>query len=1202
MQKTWGSRLFVFLLGIATLSYAQVTSRISGSVVDQSGAFVPGATVDLMLPGGDRALFSAVTTSEGLFGMIGVPAGTYTLTVSANGFKKVSRTGIELTPGIETSLGAIRLDVGNTTEVVEVSASIGGVQTANAEVSVNISKNQVAALPSLNRNPQGFIDTQAGVSLGRNGVSIFNGQRTSFTNVTLDGINIQDNFIRTNAADFSPNLLLLDQVAEMTVSTSNTNPAAGGGASQVIFITPSGTNQFHGSVFWSNRNNALAANTWFNNRDRIAKPFLNQNQTGGTLGGPIKKDKLFFYTNFELFRLRQQTAQNRTILTQDAENGIFTYLGTGGAVQKVNILQALGVSTDPTTAAIIKQLPSPGQINNFRVGDSSGSLLRNTGGYSFNQRSNRDRNNYTGKLDYTLSPRNSITGTYLYNTDLLDRGDVNTLGFDLVPKVNNDDRVVASSVAWRSVPTPTMTNEVRAGFNRAPALFISSNAFDTPIILAPVASNTTGLFSNPLNTFRSQGRYTNTYNLSDNAAWLHGKHNVQFGYQMQRIYTQPYNDAGITAQYTLGIGTGNSGLTNAQLPGASATDLNAANDLLALLHGYVTSDTQTYNATTRTSGFVAGATNQRNWFLGNHALYVTDTWRVTPRLTANLGLRYEYYAPVTEQNGLALLPTLNNNNVVSTLTSATGTLNFAGNGTGRSFYNADRNNFGPNIGLAYVPFKDNGNTVIRAGYSVNYVNDEFLTALSSNVGNNSGLAQTVTASGLKATVSPLPGITTPVFSVPRTYDQNHALNSQAAFAAPNPDLVTPYVQQWNIGVQHDYRGFLFDLRYVGNHGTKLLRGVDLNQINFNAGGFYQDFLRAQSNGNLALAKNGVFDPSFNAAIAGSQQLTVFPLLAQAGNLSNATNRTMIATGQVAELARSYQIAGNNGPINFFPNSNAQTLWELTNNSNSTYNGLQFDVRSREHKGLLFQANYTYSKIMTDATSGSDNNFQNRNEALLDNNNPKLEKSRATFDLTHVIKGNFVYRIPAGNGHRVSYKPINRVLEGWQMSGLFVRQSGIPFSILSQYGTFDRAGQSGNNTVDTTVTQSQLNNLFQLRFAGNGPYFFNSSAIGADGRAIQAAGSAPFTGQVFFTPAAGTVGSLGRRVMSGPWDWTLDFGALKTTKITERQSFVLRFDSTNFFNHPSWSIGDQLVTSTTFGQITTQQNGRRVFQITAQYRF
>ncbi len=517
-------RLITALFLCAVLASAQISSRITGSVIDQTGAAVPNAVVELVLPGGDRAAFSSTTSSEGLFSMIGVPAGTYALRVSASGFRKFSQQGVEMKPAIETSMPPIKLEVGATAETVEVRSEGAMVQATNAEISVNLTRQQVAALPSLNRSPQAFINTQAGISNGRNGVTILNGQRTSFTNVTIDGINIQDNFIRTNAADFSPNLLLLDQVAEMTVSTSNTNPSVGGGASQVAFVTRSGTNQFQGNVFWSNRNNAFASNTWFNNqagrdangKENNPRPFLNQNQAGGSFGGPIRRDKLFFYTNFEAFRLRQQAARNRTILTDDARNGIFTYQNASGAVTKVNVLQAMGFAADPTMAAIIKQLPSGSLINNTRVGDSTASLLRNTGGYSFNQRSNRDRNNLTGKVDYNLSAHNSISGTLLYNTDLLDRGDVNNLGYSLVPLVANDQAVLGSSVAWRWNPTAHITNEVRGGFNRAPALFISSETFGNTIL-------NSALFDNPLNTFRSQGRYVNTYNFADNAAWNRGK-------------------------------------------------------------------------------------------------------------------------------------------------------------------------------------------------------------------------------------------------------------------------------------------------------------------------------------------------------------------------------------------------------------------------------------------------------------------------------------------------------------------------------------------------------------------------------------------------------------------------------------------------------------------------------------------------------
>src|SRR5262249_21382120 len=153
---------------------------------------------------------------------------------------------------------------------------------------------------------------------------------------------------------------------------------------------------------------------------------------------------------------------------------------------------------------------------------------------------------------------------------------------------------------------------------------------------------------NPLNTFRSQGRYTNTYNVNDNASWVHGKHTVQFGYQLQRLYVAPYNDAGITPTYTVGLGTGNTGLTTAQLPGAGSTDVNVANDLLSVLYGYVSNYTQTFNAVSQTSGFVPGATQLRHWRQDNHSFYVTDAWKVRPRLTLNAGLRYEYFTPVSE--------------------------------------------------------------------------------------------------------------------------------------------------------------------------------------------------------------------------------------------------------------------------------------------------------------------------------------------------------------------------------------------------------------------------------------------------------------------------------------------------------------------------------------------------------------------------
>ena len=204
--------------------------------------------MEVYLPGGAKPLLTTPATSDGLFAFTGVGAGTYDVVVSAPGFRKHTDRGVVLTAGVETALPAIKLEVGSLTDTVEVTESATIVQTTNSEVASNMSRSQIKDLPILNRSPLSLVTALAGVSNGRAGDSVINGQRTSFTNMTLDGVNIQDNFIRTNAVDFSPNLLLLDQVSEMTISTSNTNPAFGNGASQVTFVTPSGTNRFHGGA------------------------------------------------------------------------------------------------------------------------------------------------------------------------------------------------------------------------------------------------------------------------------------------------------------------------------------------------------------------------------------------------------------------------------------------------------------------------------------------------------------------------------------------------------------------------------------------------------------------------------------------------------------------------------------------------------------------------------------------------------------------------------------------------------------------------------------------------------------------------------------------------------------------------------------------------------------------------------------------
>lgn len=1225
------------------------TGSIVGTVIDSQGLPVDGATVTLTNVG-TNFTYTSTTGSNGGYQFKSIDYGYYRVSVTKDGFKAGVVNNVKLDAATEYSVPPIPLEVGATAEVVTVEAGAELVNTTSAEVTSTVEKAQIDSLPILNRNPLALLSLEAGVAnSGPNGAiaTTINGQRTSFSNLTIDGINVQDNFIRENGLDFSPNLPFNSEAQEFTVVNQNAGVENGGGSSQVSIVTPKGTNAYHGEGFWYYRSNAWAANNWFDDASGIAKPGLLQNQGGGNIGGPIFKDKLFFYGYYELLRLRQQTPNNTTILSPAAQAGLaaatptlpFTYqpvgLTTGqpsGPPVTVDLLSvshnarptAVPVLTlDPATAAILRDLPTVS--NNNRAGDGV-----NTLGYQFNARSNDTQDNTGFRTDYLWSSHSMFTASYHWNRQVVDRPDIDT-SFNKVPIVSNDDKTHFLSTAWRWNSGGNVTNEARFGFDLAPAIFATTQNFSKPGYLL-------GGFATTLPTpdFEPQGRETHTWAWRDNANWVHGNHVISFGGQLQRVTIFAYNNFGVTPTYTLAInGSLRPRRSDFPAPSGAAISLTDRLNAIALLAsgtGIVGQVDQTFNVKSQTSGFVSGAGENRNYRQNNWSLYIGDSWKVNRKLTLNYGTRWEYYTPVDEKNGLVLLPVIPSGQTVQQTLLGNATVDFAGGPSKRPLYNARKAQFAPNVGFAWDPH-GNGRTAIRAGFSMNYVNDAFFTAAANAAAGNSGLNSSPSAQGLTGfTVSGLngQGLTPPPFQVPidfQTNANNLGVGAVAGYAI-DPHIRTPYVEQWNLSLQRDLGwNTSLTIGYVGNHGVGLFRAIDVNQLDFTKNGFLADFNRARSNGFLSLAATGVFDPLYNGP--GSQPLTVFPLLFDTGGIDNHTafgqqfyqQRFVddIQEGLIGALEASYHAEewdtgnnpgpGFNDPVTLFANPFIMGGDLLKNSSFSTYHAGVVEFRRRLNSGLYFQANYVFSKVMTDYSTGT--NFdQLRFLPYLDNARPFLEKGRALFDITHAFKANFTYDLPIGRGHTLfntSNKALALLVNGWQTASVFTWQSGNPFSILSQWASFNRRGiRSSRDTAIATLTHGQISNDLGVFVQPGGiVYGINPKLVSPDGSGIPSQPQLSCTPAVaggFCDPQPGQVGNLQLNAFDGPayFDW--DMSARKDFAVTEKVKLTFRTEAFNVLNHPVFLMGDQNINSLQFGQSFSTVSQARILQMSLQLKF
>jgi hypothetical protein len=1200
-QRVLSAGFLAFAFGLLLVggASAQTTlGRLAGTVFDSSGSVLPGATVVLTSQATNQSQ-TTTTNAEGAYLFPGVPAGSYKVTVELSGFKSATFNDVAISVARETSLTA-KLEIGQLTETVTVEAVSTLIQTTTPEVTKTVEQKQLLALPLPGRDMTVLIRTQPGVpgTSTRMNTSI-NGGRATWTQVTQDGINIQDNFIRTNSLDFLPNRPTSDNVAEFTITSSVAGADTAGGATTVRMVTPSGTNRFRGSAFEANRDSRFSANSFFNNKSAVAKPQLKRNQFGGSVGGPILKNKLFFFAYYEGFRQKSQTAQNPTIpANDDLLTGVFRYVDTSsGTMRSVNVLQLSGLSLDPSVQKnTLSLVPKASNVNNYDVGNSTAGKVLNTAGFRFNQTDLQNRDYVGGRVDYELNQSHhfEVVGSYMLETD--DRPDLDTVNLPrpLVFTWAGTKRFVG---AWRWLITPRLQNEVRGGFNLAPVKFESDVVFGDTLY-------NTNLVSNPVATFQPQGRYTNTYQFSDSGSFLWGSHAIQFGGSLQRIHVNSYNYAGRFP--TVSFGFSSAAPPSVQLPanafpgGISSADRNSANSLLSMLSGTITSVARTFQVEDQTSGYVPGIPNNRNYTLNNVAAYVQDSWRWKPNFTIRAGLKWEYYSPVSEDNNLAFAPILNGANYKNVLLDPNATVGFVNGG----IYTSDLNNFGPTVGFAWDVFKD-GKTSVRGGYSLTFANEEGVTVFTNSVGTNTGLSTGVSLSNQYANVSAgVPVIPTPAFKTVRTMPDQLATSLTAGIGTIDPNIKQPMIHQVSVGISRLLPwAFAAEARYVGTFGRDIWKGIDLNQIVVPSA-FQADFLRARSNGFLALAAGKGFDPSYNPTIPGSQVLTV---LTKYGLLNTATPQTLIQQNEVAGLADYYVTSNVSGArADFYPNPGIYSSIAMLNDGWSNYDALQVELRRQYRNGLMGNVNYTLSRMRANSTGGTS---QSRVEPYLDNARPQLDAGRSPSTINHIINATFIAELPFGQGKKWLNTGglTNALAGGWQVSAIIRFQSGSPVGITSGRGTFNRSGRSGSNQAVSTLTADQISGLFKITKLPDGRIFWIDPKV-VDPNTGRAVGpdtidnSASFAGQVFFNPVAGAVGTLPIYNWDAPLVYNMDGAIAKRIKIYRRSTLEIRGEFLNALNNVAFYAGDYGVNGTQFGRITGTAFGPRVVQLSARFEF
>jgi outer membrane receptor protein involved in Fe transport len=909
---------FAAIMALAALvpanAYGQgsVTSTLTGSVLDTSGATIPGATV-VAKNNGTGVTTETTSSGQGTFSIPALLPGTYTVTVTLEGFKTAVYNDVVLNAGVPAALTA-RLEVGGITETVTVEGASALVQTVSSAVSSTVNVQQIESLPLTSRNVMDFVTFLPGVQTpGGLRQSSVNGLPRAAINVTLDGVNVQDNTLRNTDGFFTIVQPRLDAIEEVTVSTAAGESVGGGsGAVQIRFTTRSGTNSYSGSGYWYYRNDRLNENTWFNNRNGVDKAKLLQHQRGGRLGGPIRipglfdgRGKAFFFLNVENFYQPSQVTRNRTILHERSRQGMFRYL-VGGATQEVDLMALAAAngqlaSFDPTIQKLLADIR--------QATGTTGAVTVNADprhdSYTWNVEA--EANNWfpTYRLDYNVTNNHRFSTILNWHTfssvpDTLNGFDPFFPGFPVIG--SQTSRRVSSSNTMRSTFGANVVNEARFAYQGSPVEFFNEQ-FDAGIWDQPFGGQggfhlTLGNgLSNAGPAPNAQSRNVNTYRVENTLSWLKGGHSLSFGGSFDRMDSwNKFRQTVPTATFDVLNGDPALAMFNStNFPGASSTQINNARTLYALLTGRVASTSVLARVDAATGKYVYAGLGLEESRLDTYGVYAQDSWRVKPNLSVNLGVRWDVQAPFRALNNSYATATIDSvwgrsgyrpGCDLSEATPATCNLFKPGEmpgqptvyerwNAGTSAYNVDWNNVAPSVGFNWSPERRggllgtlmgaSGDFVIRGGFARGF-QQPGMTEYRGRFSANPGLAITVARNESLGNLGPLPvllrdpsRLTPPDFpSEPVFPNSGLVTNSVNAF---DPNIQVPYSDSWTAGIQRGLtRNMAMEVRYVGTRSRQQWTNYNFNEVNIIENGLLNEFKLAQQNlqANIAAGRGGNF--------------------------------------------------------------------------------------------------------------------------------------------------------------------------------------------------------------------------------------------------------------------------------------------------------------------------------------------------------